>query len=286
MISLLLAITLGGSMHASTMTVDVKYSGIWFGKPPLKRLDFDVTVKNGRDEPRWLFVPGTVDSPTKTGGVYGVTIYEGALWSIDGTKGGMAVKLGPKSEVTLKKLGVEAWYSELPPKITLPLVVSKDITIGGKAIAAFVGVDHAAKGALNAQIDRMKTKALAWKQTEKDASGLHEEVTLGFVGEEAATHVVWLVGAFVTLEGKAEEAKEGPLLIAGDEQYWIDGAKDWPRGKRVKVEGKVIEKYDRPVFVPKKGEPQKAGVPVAEGTDLKAASHRYLIGEAKWTSAD
>jgi hypothetical protein len=281
MLSILLTLLLGGAM-----TVEAKYAGIWFGKPPLKRLDLDVTVKNSSDKPRWLFVPGTVDSPTKTGGVYGVTIYEGGLWSIEGSRGGTAVKLAPQSEATLKSIGVQAWYSDLPPKIVLPLVFADDLTLGGKPIAAFVGADQAAKGAIEAHIDRMKTKVLAWRQTEKEANGLHEEVDLTFVSEEAAPRVVWLLGSFVTLEGKAEEAKEGSLLISGDEQYWIDGAEDWPRGKRVKVHGKVIEKYDRPVFVQKKGEPIKAGIPVPEGTRLKEASHRYLIGEAKWTSVD
>jgi hypothetical protein len=278
--ALLMTIALGG-----TMTIDARYAGMWYGKPPLKRLDFDLTVKNPSDKARWLFVPGTIGS-SSPGGVYGVTIYEtpAPLWNIEGSAGGWAVKIAPKSEATLEKLGISAWYSELPPRVILPAVLADDITIGGQSITAFAGFDRTTSGVSNAQIDRMKTKVAAYKQTEKEANGLHKDVPLAFVGRTDAPITAWLVGVLVTIDGKAEEAKEGALLIGKDgEQTWIDGAKNWPRGKRVRVSGKVIEKHDRPVFVPKKGEPQSAGIPVPEGTDLHAASHRYLIGEATFT---
>ena len=86
---------------------------------------------------------------------------------------------------------------------------------------------------------------------------------------------------------KAEEAKEGPVLITDDgEHLWIDAVRGWPRGKRVKVSGQVRVKHDRPVFVPQPGQPIAAGVPVPAGTDLRAASQRLLIGAAQWTTVD
>lgn len=264
--------------------IEVTCAGVWLGKPPLKRLDFDVVLRNPSPRPRWLFVPGTVGSSTAGAGVYGVTVYEGGLWQIAGSAGGTAVRLAAGGEVTLKNLGVQAWYSNLPPKITLPLVLADDITVGGRSITAFVGTFASAAGTVGARIDRLKTRALAWKQTDKAKDGLPQEVAIDFVGKEDATRVVWLVGQHVTVTGKAEEAKEGPLLITDDgEHLWIDAVKGWPRGKRVQVSGQVRVKHDRPVFVPQPGQPIAAGVPMPVGTDLQAASQRPLLSDVQWT---
>ena len=169
----------------------------------------------------------------------------------------------------------------------LPLVLADDITVGGQSIAAFVGTDGSAAGTVEARIDRMKTRALAWKQTANDEKRPAARVAIDFVGKEDATRIVWLVGQHVTVTGKAEEAKEGPVLITDDGEHpWIDAVKGWPRGKRVKVSGQAMVKHDRPVFVPQPGQPIAAGVLVPAGTDLRAASQRLLIGAAQWTTVD
>lgn len=107
----------------------------------------------------------------------------------------------------------------------------------------------------------------------------------GGEGEMAGNPWAKKLGQEVTVEGVAQDAKEGALLEMADDTIWID-MDSWPnglRGKRVVVRGKVIERYDRPVFVQKKDEPIKSGIPVPEGTDLHKASHRYLIANATWS---
>src|SRR5689334_20129069 len=108
MISLALALALGGNM-----SIDAAYVSTWYGKPPLKRLDLDITAKNTSKSARWLFIPGTVGSES-TGGVHGVVVYEtpGWLWQIEGSMGGWAVKIPAGGTVTLKKLGVSSWFSD------------------------------------------------------------------------------------------------------------------------------------------------------------------------------
>ena len=98
------------------------------------------------------------------------------------------------------------------------------------------------------------------------------------------------LGKIITLEGKTVNAKLGALLVGENFSIWIDGLDSWPKAyykggeeaKKVKVTGRVIEKYDLPVFIPKEGE-MLSGIPVPEGTDLKEASHRYLLKNVKWT---
>jgi hypothetical protein len=42
-------------------------------------------------------------------------------------------------------------------------------------------------------------------------------------------------------------------------------------------------RHDLPVFVQKPGEPPLQGIPVPEGTDLHAASRRYVVRDATWS---
>jgi hypothetical protein len=98
---------------------------------------------------------------------------------------------------------------------------------------------------------------------------------------------VWAskLGQTVTVEGDAQNAKLGALLETSQETVWIDGMQAWPdgiMGQRVRVTGRVIERRDLPVFVRRKGEPEIQGMPVPAGTDLDAASRRFLLADARW----
>lgn len=104
-------------------------------------------------------------------------------------------------------------------------------------------------------------------------------------------HLKDSLGKIITLTGIAANTKLGALLIMNDStSIWIDGKESWPRGyslgggngKTLEVTGFVIEKYDLPVFISKEDESTRSGIPVPEGTDLKKASHRYLLKNAKW----
>ena len=103
-----------------------------------------------------------------------------------------------------------------------------------------------------------------------------------------------LAGTRVTVEGTALDAKMGAILAGDGVEIWIDGRDSWPdgyyhgcrNGRRVRVSGLVIVRDDLPVFVPEKGEPQRAGMPVPAGTDLAQACRRYLLSEARWTPLD
>ena len=93
------------------------------------------------------------------------------------------------------------------------------------------------------------------------------------------------LGKKVTLSGEAEHRKLGPALLGKDFSIWIDGLSEWPnemRGKHVSVTGTVIERHDKPVFIPSPRNRGVQGIPVPKGTDLHKASHRYLLKDATW----
>jgi hypothetical protein len=94
-----------------------------------------------------------------------------------------------------------------------------------------------------------------------------------------------MLGQTVTLEGVAQNAKLGPLLLGPPADIWIDGMDAWKTGvvgKRVQVTGRVIEKADLPVFEHEEGALEKAGMPVPKGTDLQKASRRFLLTDVQW----
>jgi hypothetical protein len=102
------------------------------------------------------------------------------------------------------------------------------------------------------------------------------------------------VGQTVTVEGRALEAKLGPLLAGDGPDLWIDGLSAWPEGfyrggeegARVRVTGTVIERSDLPVFIEDGSGPARAGMPAAPGTDLADARKRHLLTGATWILLD
>ncbi len=101
-----------------------------------------------------------------------------------------------------------------------------------------------------------------------------------------------LIGKRITIVGKAANAKLDAMLKTEEDEFiWIDGMESWPdgyyfgeeKGKTLKVTGKVIERYDLPVVVVKDDDLiTKWGISVPEGTDLKEASHRFLLKNIDW----
>ena len=85
------------------------------------------------------------------------------------------------------------------------------------------------------------------------------------------------IGKTASLTGVAGSAKTGLLLQTAEGSIYVDGLAAWPEGfegKTVSVAGKLEERFDLPVFIKKEGVDNPAGIPVPEGTDLKAASRR------------
>ena len=102
------------------------------------------------------------------------------------------------------------------------------------------------------------------------------------------------LGRSVTIEGAAVNMKLGAVVQGEGGRIWIDGLDRWPegyymegdQGKRVRVTGTVIERHDLPVRYPfEEGELPYAAIIVPEGTDLYAASRRFLLKDASWTLA-
>ncbi len=111
------------------------------------------------------------------------------------------------------------------------------------------------------------------------------------IKQENRATLEYLLGMEITITEKTVNAKLGAMIITDENlSLWIEDMDSWPMGfyngrdscKIVEATGILIEKYDLPVFIHKEGEPTKSGMPVPEGTNLKEASHRYLLKDIKW----
>ena len=100
------------------------------------------------------------------------------------------------------------------------------------------------------------------------------------------------IGKKITVTGKSVNIKLGAgLILENGQLIWINKMESWPAGyylgddktKTLKVVGILIEKNDLPVFFQKENDKLiKGGIPVPEGTDIKKASHRFLLKNIKW----
>jgi len=95
-------------------------------------------------------------------------------------------------------------------------------------------------------------------------------------------------GRCVTAEGYAQAQKFGALLNLGGPTIGVifeSGESQWtvPLGVRVRVQGRVAERADLPVFVQDPDEPIMQGMSVPPGTDLEKARRRFVIEQAEAT---
>jgi hypothetical protein len=101
------------------------------------------------------------------------------------------------------------------------------------------------------------------------------------------------IGKKIDVVGWAQNRKNGAVLVGDDFDLWIDDLHSWPdgfytggdRGRKLVVSGTLAQDHALPVFVEQPGEPVKQGIPVPEGTDLDAASHRWVLRDATWRDA-
>lgn len=102
------------------------------------------------------------------------------------------------------------------------------------------------------------------------------------------------IGKKVSVTGKTVNRRLGAVLSLKNGQIiFMNEMDSWPVGyhikdhleecKTVEVSGILTEKYDLPVFiVDDQDSTVHQGIPMPKGTDLKAASHRYLLKKYVW----
>ncbi len=89
----------------------------------------------------------------------------------------------------------------------------------------------------------------------------------------------------VTISGIAYNARMGAIIDTPEGFIYSADFERWPEGyygKKITATGILIKKYDLPVFIQKKGDPLRSGMPMPPGTNLKEASKRFLLKNIKY----
>lgn len=94
------------------------------------------------------------------------------------------------------------------------------------------------------------------------------------------------VGKKVTITGKSTNEKIGATVtLSNGKRIYIEDFNRWPKNyylgenqsKTVKITGILIERNDLPVFIANDDGLAQQGMSVPKGTDLKKATHRFLL---------
>jgi hypothetical protein len=97
------------------------------------------------------------------------------------------------------------------------------------------------------------------------------------------------LGRVVTLEGVATKAKTGASIQMGSgmsfQVVYFDWLARWPEdvvGKRVRVSGTVVKRYDRGFWDGRGEMPRGQFQALPPGSDPREASKRYLLKDFTW----
>jgi hypothetical protein len=137
--------------------VQMKIVALDLGRPPQKRMRFDVSLDNRAAAPRWFLFPYEAGEPPTSGnGIDGVevdslgspAVLVGRFMGSGGVK---AVLLPAGGKVTIHRLTIES-FAEEPPH-SLEVVVAHDLRVGGEDPAAWFKGDPTAPAAAEVSED-------------------------------------------------------------------------------------------------------------------------------------
>jgi hypothetical protein len=135
--------------------------GLWRGKPPLKIHYFDISLHNPADGPRWLVLPSDFRYAGETPAMPVDDVAELQAFvlaerprvvMVKGVGAELwAVRLPAHGSVRLRRVAIESGWEDVPATAELEVIVAKDLTIGGSALDALLGVDVASETGADVQ---------------------------------------------------------------------------------------------------------------------------------------
>lgn len=138
-------------------TVEMQYCGVRLGKPPLKYLAFNVTVRNLAAKPQWFLFPRALyeqaPSPPKQSGVDGAEIFSskpdrnvtvaqfmGSIRLQPESAGGFqALRLPAGAVVSIRDFSISFWGENFSP-LPVQIVIADQLRIGSIPADGWAGV--------------------------------------------------------------------------------------------------------------------------------------------------
>lgn len=138
-------------------TVEMQHCGVRMGRPPLKYLSFNVTMRNPTDKPQWFLFPRALyektPAPQSQSGVDGAEIFSvtpghnvtvaqfmGSIRLQPESAGGVQALLLPAGAViTIRDFGISFWGDNFSP-LPIQVVIADQVKIGNVPAERWVGV--------------------------------------------------------------------------------------------------------------------------------------------------
>ena len=147
----------GSQQKPAQPIVEMQYCGVRMGRPPLKYLSFNVTMRNPADKPQWFLFPRALyekaPAPQSQSGVDGAEIFSvmpghsvtvaqfmGSIRLQPESAGGVQALLLPAGAViTVRDFGISFWgdnFSSLP----IQVVLADQVKIGNVPAERWAGI--------------------------------------------------------------------------------------------------------------------------------------------------
>ena len=158
----ILVISLGsiayGQQRRGQSIVEVRYCGMKAGRPPLKYLNFDVTIRNSADKAQWFLFPAALYDKAvaarKNAGIDAIELFSDSPQhkvtvvyfmgtmnlQPDGAGGFKGVLLPAGGVVSVHGLGISFWGEPASP-LAMRVVIADKVTIGNKEVGEWLGKD-------------------------------------------------------------------------------------------------------------------------------------------------
>lgn len=185
---ILLAAIGSGQQSEMQPSVEMQYCAMKPGRPPLKYLSFNVTVRNSADKPQWFLFPASLyDQPVterENAGIDAVELFADSGHKVtvvyfmgtkklqaDGAGGFKGVLLPGGAAVSIHGFGISFWGEPVSP-LPIRVVVADKITLGGTEIGEWLE-----KKLLSAKTAEVKDLERAGSKMAPDLKELPVEIT-------------------------------------------------------------------------------------------------------------
>jgi hypothetical protein len=187
----------GKEPAVSQKNVTIKHNGeLFMGKPPLKILYFDVTLKNEQKTARWFLLPSTLPESVSRpdGGVDTLEIFEPkgsgkviAISLLGTNKLGWAFLLPGEAQITVKRLAISDWEGDIPKQLEITSIIATDLTFGGKPAASYFKADPSCDSKAEVSFEKSKVDSMTGSVHFSEDS---KELPIQFKSEQAVTLTV------------------------------------------------------------------------------------------------
>lgn len=135
--------------------VEITYCGFKFGRPPLKYMTFNVTIRNSADKPQWFLFPAALyDKPVagrEDAGIDGIELFSDSqqratvVWFMgtmklqpEGAGGFKGLFLPAGAVVSVQGFEISYWGEPVSP-VAIKVVMADEITLNGTPIKQWIG---------------------------------------------------------------------------------------------------------------------------------------------------